>query len=430
MSLPRTRWQGFRGALSLRTAVLALCLGNAVQWYDFALYGAFATIIGPLFFPTEDPTTAMLAAFATYSIALIIRPVGAVLFGRMADLRGRRAVFLPVILIMAGATAAVGFLPGYATIGILAPITLITLRAAQGLAAGGELGVAGVLILENAPSHQRGQLASWHTATLALGLGSGMAVASALLLAQQSDPLKVGWWRLAFILALPLGLVARFVRRRVSETSQFLAAQQTGQVIQRPVPTLWANDRLALIRGFALIAAGSVAFNTFFIFMPNHLAATGKLDLTSTLSISAAMLALTAIAAIVLGRLSDLVGRRPVAIWSSAALAVLAAPMSLAANASQLGLLLAQLIIGGVIAGVLLVAMVGELFATPLRSTGMSMTAGLATALIGGTAPVIDQILVSSLNLDIAPGVYVSLVACLALVALWRWPETAFRPTI
>jgi MHS family proline/betaine transporter-like MFS transporter len=200
----------------LRTAVLALCLGNAVQWYDFALYGAFATIIGPVFFPAEDPSVVMLAAFATYSTALIIRPVGALLFGRMADLRGRRAVFVPVILLMAGATAAVGFLPGYATIGILAPITLIMLRAAQGLAAGGELGVAAVLILERAPSNQRGQLASWHTATLALGLGAGMAVASALLLAQRSDPWEIGWWRLAFILALPLapGLCAAESARR------------------------------------------------------------------------------------------------------------------------------------------------------------------------------------------------------------------------
>jgi MHS family proline/betaine transporter-like MFS transporter len=201
-------------------------------------------------------------------------------------------------------------------------------------------------------------------------------------------------------------------------------------VIKKPVPALWANDRLAVMRGFALIAAGALAFNTFFIFMPNHLAATRKLDVTSMLAVSAAMLAVTAAAAVLLGRLSDVVGRRPVAIWSCVALAVLAAPLSIAGSASQLGLLLAQLIIGGALAGVLLVAMVGELFPTPLRSTGMSMTAGLATALVGGTAPVIDQILVAAFHRDIAPGVYLSVVACLALLALWRWPETAFKPTI
>lgn len=401
-----------------------------MQWYDFALYGAFATIIGPVFFPVEDPSTVLLAAFAVYGTALIIRPVGAVLFGRMADLRGRRAVFVPIIVLMAVATAAVGFLPGYAVIGVLAPVILLLLRATQGLAAGGELGVAGALIFERAPSQQRGRFSSWHTATLALGLGVGMAVAAVLLVAQRSHPLEVGWWRLAFIVALPLGLVARFVRRRVSETSQFLAVQQSGHLIKHPIPTLWANDRLAMLRGFALIAAGSLAFNTFFVFMPNHLAATRRLDLVATLSITAATLAVTAAAAWALGRLSDAVGRRPVAIWSALGLAVLAGPMAVIASASQLGLLIGQLIMGAVLAGVLLVAMVGELFPAPLRSTGMSITAGLATALVGGTAPVVDQILVTVSRSDVTPGLYVSLVACFALVALRRWPETAFRATV
>jgi MFS transporter, MHS family, proline/betaine transporter len=409
--------------------MFALCLGNAVEWYDFALYGAFATVIGPLFFPAEDPSTVMLAAFATYGTALIVRPIGALLFGRMADARGRRAVMVPVILIMAGGTAAVGFLPSYAVIGVLAPAILILLRATQGLAAGGELGVAGAFIFERAKSRHRGELASWHTSTLALGLGSGMALASFLFLVERSNPSETGWWRLAFVLALPLGLVGMFVRRRVSESSQFLAVWQAGHMIKQPIPTLWAHHRLAVIRGFALIAAGSLAFNTFFIFMPNHLAATMRLDIASTLSISALMLLVAATAAVVLGRLSDIVGRRPVAISATAALAVLAVPMSVVASASPLGLLLAQLAIGAALAGVLLVAMVSELFPTPLRSTGMSMTAGLATAFIGGTAPAVDQILITTLGRDIAPGLYISLVACLALLALWRWPETAFKPT-
>jgi MHS family proline/betaine transporter-like MFS transporter len=409
--------------------MFALCLGHAVEWYDFALYGAFATVIGPLFFPAEERSSVTLAAFAAYGTALIIRPFGALLFGRMADARGRRAVMVPVILIMAGPTAAVGFLPSYAVIGVLAPVILFLLRATQGLAAGGELGVAGAFIFERAKSRHRGELASWHTSTLAIGLGSGMALASLLLLVERSNPSETGWWRLAFVLALPLGLVGMFIRRRVSETSQFLAVWQAKQMIKRPLPMLWANHRLAVIRGFALIAAGSLAFNTFFVFMPNHLAATIRLDIASTLSISALVLLVAATAAVALGRLSDIVGRRPVAVSSTAALAVLAAPMSVVASTSRLGLLLAQMAIAGVMAGVLLVAMVGELFPTPLRSTGMAMTAGLASALIGGTAPAVDQILVTTLGLDIAPGLYVSALACLALLALWRWPETAFKPT-
>jgi MHS family proline/betaine transporter-like MFS transporter len=362
----------------------------------------------------------MLAAFATYGTALLVRPVGALLFGRMADARGRRAVMVPVILLMAGATAAVGFLPSYAAIGIVAPVILILLRATQGLAAGGELGVAGVFIVERAKSGHRGELASWHTSTLALGLGSGMALASLLFVLERLDPSENGWWRLAFVLALPLGLVGVFVRRRVDEPSQFLAVRRAGQMITKPIPTLWNQHRLSLIRGFAMIAAGSVAFNTFFIFMPNHLARAMRLDIASTLSISALTLLVAAAAAVTLGRLSDVVGRRPVAIWSTAGLAGLAAPMSVFASTSRLGLLFAQIAIGVAMAGVLLVAMVGELFPTALRSTGMSMTAGLATALIGGTAPVVDQLLVTAVGLNIAPGLYVSLIACLALLALRR----------
>jgi MFS family permease len=133
-------------------------------------------------------------------------------------------------------------------------------------------------------------------------------------------------------------------------------------MITKPIPTLWNQHRLSLIRGFAMIAAGSVAFNTFFIFMPNHLARAMRLDIASTLSISALTLLVAAAAAVTLGRLSDVVGRRPVAIWSTAALAGLAAPMSVFASTSRLGLLFAQIAIGAAMAGVLLVAMVGELF--------------------------------------------------------------------
>ena len=241
------------------------------------------------------------------------------------------------MVLMAGATAAVGFLPGYAIIGVLAPITLLGLRATQGLAAGGELGVAGVLIFERAPSRQRGRFSSWHTATLALGLGVGMVVAAVLLAAQRSDPLEIGWWRLAFVLALPLGLVARLVRRRVNETSQFLAVQESGQMITRPIRTLWANDRAAVLRGFALIAAGSLAFNTFFIFMPNHLAAARHLDLALRLLHRRerrwALWRLQPWRLAGSPMLSDDVQSPG---WSSLLLAVLAIPMSMVASRSQL----------------------------------------------------------------------------------------------
>jgi MHS family proline/betaine transporter-like MFS transporter len=137
--------------------VTAACVGNAVEWYDFAIYGALGVVLTQLFLPVSDPNVVLLAVFALYATAFLVRPLGAVLFGRRADARGRRGVFAGVLLLMSLATAAVGLLPVYAAIGVVAPVLLLVLRATQGLAAGGELGLAAVYIVESAPTG-RGQL--------------------------------------------------------------------------------------------------------------------------------------------------------------------------------------------------------------------------------------------------------------------------------
>ena len=336
----------------------------------------------------------MSAAFAVYGTALVVRPLGALVFGRLGDTRGRRTVLIAVILLMTVATAGVGFLPGYAAIGLLAPILLVLLRAGQGLAAGGELGVAAVFLLENARSSRRGQTGSWQTATMAVGIGTGMAVAGVLSYLFGNGRWS-GWWRIAFLLALPLGLIGLYLRRRVAETQQFVELQAASQLLDHPARELWQRHKTAALRGFCLIAAGSLAFNTFFIFMPNNRISRHGAGLTPTLLWTAAALAAVAVAALALGRLSDHVGRRPVAIGSCAALVILALPASLlATRGSHLGLVLAQVAIGVAVAGVLSIAMLGEAFPAPMRSTGVALTAGVATALVGGTAPWIDQILV------------------------------------
>jgi MFS transporter, MHS family, proline/betaine transporter len=410
-----------------RRAIAAACIGNAAEWYDFAIYGALATVVGLVFFPSKDLATALSAAFAVYGTALVLRPLGALVFGRLGDIRGRRTVLITVIFLMTGATAGVGFLPGYATIGLLAPILLVLLRAAQGLAVGGELGAAAVFILENAQSSRRGQAGSWQTATMAVGIGAGMGVAGVLSYMFGEDGWS-GWWRIAFLLALPLGLIGLYLRRRVAETQQFVVLQTTSRLLDHPARELWKRHKVAVLRGFCLIATGSLAFNTFFIFMPNNLIARHGAGLSPTLLLTAASLAAVAAAALALGRVSDRVGRRPVAIGSCAALVLIAIPTTVVASrGSLLGLVLAQVLIGIAVAGVLSVAMLGEAFPTPVRSTGVALTAGIATALIGGTAPWVAQILVRVTGAAAAPGVYVAAIGSLALVALWRWPETAFR---
>jgi MFS transporter, MHS family, proline/betaine transporter len=407
-----------------RRALFAACIGNAVEWYDFAIYGALGTVIVTVFFPLDDHI--LLSAFALYGAAFLVRPIGAVVLGRRGDSHGRQAVLVLVIALMTGATAVVGVLPGYAAIGVAAPVTLLLLRVAQGLAAGGELGVAAVFLVEHAPPRQRGLYGAWHTATLALGLASGLVVAG--LLARLPGDLSEGAWRVAFLLALPLGLVGVYMRRRVAETPGFVELQRTDALSSGPIRALWTRHRHGLRAGFAVIAVGSLTFNTFFVFMPNHLAHTTSMTLATALLTAVVGLVAAAVAAVTLGRLSDRVGRRAVVLGSVTALVLCAIPMSLAAHSgSLLELTLAQVVAGIGIGGTLSVSMLTEMFPAELRATGLGLTAGLATALVGGTAPLVDQVLFLATGLEEAPALYVLVVGCLALATARSWPETAFQ---
>jgi MHS family proline/betaine transporter-like MFS transporter len=396
-----------------------------VEWYDFAIYAALGTVIVPVFFPAVEEV--LLSAFALYGTAFLVRPFGAIVFGRRGDSRGRQQVLVTVIALMTGATAVVGLLPSYASIGLAAPVALVLLRIAQGLAAGGELGVAAVFLVEHAPADRRGFFGAWHTATLALGLASGLLVAGVLTRVSDVD-LDGGWWRIAFLLALPLGLVGFYVRRRVAETPRFVQLQRTEALAAAPVRTVWTLHRAGLKTGFAVIAAGSLAFNTFFVFMPNHLARTTSLSLPTALLTAIVGLISAAAAALAFGRLSDRVGRRPVVLGSIAALVVLAIPMSIAAHSgSLLALILTEIVAGIGVGGTLSVSMLTEMFPAGLRATALGMSAGLATALVGGTAPLVDQILFRATGLEVAPALYTAVVGLLALIAARSWPETAFR---
>jgi MFS transporter, MHS family, proline/betaine transporter len=190
---------------------------------------------------------------------------------------------------------------------------------------------------------------------------------------------------------------------------------------------VWGHHRTGLRTGFALIAAGSLTFNTFFIYLPNHLAATTSRSLPAVFLASVVGLIAAALAALGLGTLSDRVGRRPVVIGSVAAVLVLGVPLSLVAQTGSLVAFAAvEVAVGIAVGGTLSVSMLAEMFPTAVRATGLSLTAGLASAVVGGTAPLLDQILFTSTGVEVAPAVYCSAVAALALAAVSSWHETAF----
>ena len=410
-------------------ALVAACIGNLVEWYDFAIFGAFATIIGHTYFPSEDPTASLLATFAVFATAFLFRPVGAVLFGRRGDRLGRRRVLAFVIILMSLATTGIAVLPGHASIGLAAPVLLIVLRAAQGMSVGGEASGASAFVVEYAPAGRRGWYGAWLWATVALGLGVGVGAAAVLALLLPPGVLEAWGWRLAFLAALPLGLTGLYLRLRLDETPPFRDVQQARALAARPVTeTLRAYPGRVTI-GFGLVAAASLTFNTFFIFLPSHLVSALHVPQSRIFGAALLGLALVTAASPALGQLSDRVGRKPLLAAGTLALLVLTVPAYLLiTRGGAVGLLFGYLLVGSALSCMVLPSFLSELFPTPVRSTGLAVTYGLASALFGGTAPFLATLLVQRTGNLLVPAYYATAVTLAAAIGALLARETAFQP--
>lgn len=405
-----------------RRALVGGCLGNAVEWYDFAIYGAFSTVLARIFFPAGD-RAALAGTFAIFAAAFLARLAGAAVIGRRSDHRGRRPALSLTIALMAVATTAVAVLPPWSAIGVVAPVSLLLLRLVQGFSTGGETPSSVAFLVESAPPGERGRYGGWHTASTAAGLAGGYCVAALCTAALSADALADWGWRVAFLLAAPLGLVARHIRRRLAETPLF-------EEIASPQPPRLVADVLrtrgtAAGRGFVLIAVFAMAFNLWFVFLPNYLAASGLVSLGQALAFGVAGLLTAAVTAPLAGRLADHVGRRVMLIAGTLAVAAFAVPGFALARGSVLGLLVSDLVMGALIGSLVVTAFVAELFPTTVRATGVALTYGVASAVFGGTVPLIATLLAGAGEIWAVP-VSLTGLALLALAAAVTARETAF----
>jgi MHS family proline/betaine transporter-like MFS transporter len=412
-----------------RRALAAGCVGNLVEWYDFALYGAFATVIAAVFFPTADPVSGLLSTFAVFGVAFLARPAGALLFAHHGDRLGRQRALAASILLMAVATAAIGLLPGYGSIGWLAPALLVVLRAGQGVAVGGEYGGSAAFVVEYAPADRRGTYGGWQWATVGLGLATGIATA-ALLSATVDGPTLRDWgWRVAFLLALPLGLVGLWIRLRTEETPSFQAVQRLDAAARTPLADTLRTARRSVVLGFGIVAAVTATFNIVFVFLPSHLATTGRAPLSRALAAALAGLLVAAATAPLAGRLSDRIGRRPLLLAGGLALLLLTVPVTaLILRGQPGGLVLGYSLIGLALGTLVPSAFLAELFPTRLRYSGLSLTYGVGSALFGGTAPALAAFLVRRTGTALSPAWYATVLTVVALTCVLLAPETAGRP--
>ncbi|MFJ7591194.1 MFS transporter [Streptomyces sp. NPDC097617] len=407
-----------------RRALVAGSVGNFIEWYEFGIYGYFATVIAAQFFTPEggSEVEGLVKAYASFALAFFIRPVGAAVFGRFGDRVGRRPALVLVICLMTGATAMIGALPTYASIGAAAPWLLTLLRIVQGLSAGGEFGGAVSVMTECAPPGRRGLYGAWQSFTVALGLLAGAGVAVALASVLTTSQLH-GWgWRVPFLLTLPLGLVALRLRLRLPPEEPPARVQAEPPVPGRPRPRAGETAR-AVVVGVGRMMGWSAAGYTFLVVLPSYLQST--LGTTFQQALLGTVLANLGFAASILpaGRLSDRIGRRAVMLAGALLVAALALPLLHVVQdprgpAYAKG---AALFAAG--AGVGLMAgpgpaMLAEMFPVRVRCTGLGLAYALSNAVFSGCAGlVITEVVARTGNVDV-PGYYAAATCAVSVAAL------------
>ena len=284
-----------------------------IEWYDFYIFGSLATIISPLFYPAGNDTLALIAYLSTFAVGFVVRPFGALVFGRIGDLVGRKYAFLVTLVLMGGSTALVGFLPVYATIGLAAPIALLVIRILQGLALGGEYGGAAVYVAEHVPDGRRGFYTSFIQITATLGLFISLVVILLVQNAMSPEAFRLWGWRIPFLISIALLGVSLYIRLKMKESPIFQHIKSTGMTSARPLAeafTVWPNLKRVLISLFGATAGQGVVWYTGQFYALFYLQTVLKVHPTSAACIVAVALLAGMPLFVVVGALSDRIGRK------------------------------------------------------------------------------------------------------------------------
>lgn len=382
----------------------AASAGTLIEWYDFYLFGSLATVLSTHFFPGDDPTAGFLKTLAIFASGFIVRPFGALVFGRIGDLVGRKYTFLLTLLLMGGSTFLIGLLPGYADIGVLAPLGLTLLRLVQGLALGGEYGGAATYVAEHAPDRKRGFFTSFIQTTATLGLFTSLGV---ILLCRQGmgrEAFEDWGWRVPFLLSIFLVLISYYIRVKMAESPLFAKAKAAGKLSAHPLRESFVkpeNRRLVLLALFGAVAGQGVVWYTGQFYALFFLQRVAKVEfVTSNLIVVYALLLATPFF-VFFGSLSDRIGRKPIILSGCLLAALLYVPiyhgiMHFAAPFNQpmlVALVFIQVLLVTMVYGPIAAFLV-ELFPTRIRYTSMSLPYHIGNGVFGGLVPYVASSLV------------------------------------
>ena len=403
----------------IRRVIVASSVGTLFEWYDFYLYGALALFFGGLFFPSGNDDAALLASLATFGAGFGVRPLGALVFGRIGDLIGRKYTFLVTIVTMGLSTALIGFLPTYESIGMAAPILLVALRLIQGLALGGEYGGAATYVAEHVPDHKRGYYTSFIQTTATLGFFLSLAVIGACRYGLGEVEFRSWGWRVPFLASFLLLGVSLYVRLKMRESPLFARLKSAGQVSKNPLKESFANKKnlkYVLLALFGATAGQGVVWYTGQFYALTFLQKSLDLDWTVAYILVAIALALGTPFFVVFGRLSDRIGRKRIMMAGCALAALTYVPIYMATSALApapvagpgyvtsvpladavgiVALLWLQMIYVAMVYGPIAAFLV-ELFPTAIRYTSMSLPYHLGNGWFGGFLPLIATAVTTS----------------------------------
>jgi MHS family shikimate/dehydroshikimate transporter-like MFS transporter len=408
---------------------LASFIGTTIEWYDFFLYGtAAALIFGKLFFPEFSSTAGTLAAFSTYAVGFAARPLGGLVFGHYGDKIGRKAMLILSLLIMGIATALIGVLPTFQSIGILAPILLVVLRFCQGIGVGGEWGGAVLMAVEHAPEGRRGFYGSWPQ----MGVPAGLLTGNLVFLAAAAW-LPDSWgWRVPFLLSLVLVGVGLFIRLRIMETPAFLRVKESRTEAPMPILDVLRTHPKNILLAMGMRVAENGTFYVLTVFVLTYIVEELKLEQTTGLIgvLIAAFIGLFTIP--FFGHLSDRVGRRPLYLFGSGFSLLFAFPFFWLLNTGAEPLIWLAIILGVNIGHDAMygpqAAFFSELFGTRVRYSGASLGYQLASVFAGGFAPLISLALLTAYGYT-AVALYMAIMALITVISVILVTET-FREDI
>jgi MFS transporter, MHS family, proline/betaine transporter len=411
--------------LDTRT-VAAIIIGNALEWYDFTVFGLLTVVIAGLFFPTGGDYSSILLATASFGVAFCMRPVGGIVLGLYADRAGRKAALSLVIALMTLGILLLAIAPPYSAIGIGAPLLIVFGRLLQGFSAGGEFGSSTALLIEAAPFAKRGFYGSWQMSSQAAALLLGSLIGAAVTRGLSHDALTSWGWRVPFALGLVIGPIGIYMRRNLANAEAFVHARQHAR--RATLRAVFTHHTRDVVYGFGLVIALAVTIYVLISYLPTF--AVRQLKLPYGESFTAVIVGnlLLTVLSPVAGAWSDRIGCKGLALWSLALTLTLILPLFvwLESAPSESKLIIVQAVLSITLSGYYgpFGVMIAELFPVNVRSTGLSLAYNTAAMLFGGFGQFIVTWLIKETGSPLAPTYYVMTGLTLSIIAVARVPGT------